>query len=111
MEDVPSSPRGARLATLMVMAETVVAQTDGEKGNRDWKGRSEVVESIVLLVSVIRTVTREQCSDSIPSPSCPERPSRDDEISPTIQWMAEEERKTDVERGRLFSVWVRSDDV
>ena len=93
------------------MAETVVAQTDGEKGYKDWKGRSEVVESIALLASVNRTVTREQCSDSIPSPSFPERTSRDDEISPTIQWMAEEERKTDVERGRLFSVWVRSDDV
>ena len=109
MEDVRSSPRGARLAALMGMAETVVAQTDGEKGNRDWRGRPEVVESIALLVSVDRTVTREQYSDSIPSPSCPERPGRDDEICPTIQWMAEEERKTDdltiVERGRLFSVW------
>ena len=87
----------------------MVAQTDGEKGYKDWKGRSEVVESIALLASVNRTVTREQCSDSIPSPSFPERTSRDDEISPTIQWMAEEERKTDdltiVERGRLFSVW------
>ena len=50
MDDVPSSPRGARLAALMVMAETVVVQTDGEKGNRDWKGRCEVVESIALLV-------------------------------------------------------------
>ena len=109
MADVPSSPREARLAALLVMAETVVAKTDEEKGNWDWKGRSEVVEAIALLASVTRTATREQNSDSISSPSRPERTSRDDEISPTILWMAKEERRTDdltiVERGRLFSVW------
>ena len=41
---VPSSPREARLAALLVMAETVVAKTDEETGNWDWKGRSEAVE-------------------------------------------------------------------
>ena len=115
MVDVPSSPREARIAALLVMAETVVAQTDEEKGNWDWKGRSEVVEAIALLASVKRTTAREHCSDSIPSPSCAERKGRDDDISPTIPWMAEEERKTDeltiVERGRLFQFGVKSDDV
>ena len=114
MEGAPSSPRGARLAALLVMAETAVAQTDAEKGNWEWKGRSEVVEAIALLVSMKRAAEREKCarstgSDSIISPTCQERKSRDDEISPTIPWMAEETHKTDdltiVERGRLFSVW------
>ena len=109
MGNVPSSPRGARIAALVVMAETVLRLTDEEKDNRDWKGRPEVLESIALLTSVTRNVAREQCSDTISSPSCPERISRDDEISPTIQWMAEDNHKTDdltiVERGRLFSEW------
>ena len=35
MAVVPSSPREARLAALLVMAETVVAKTDEETGNRD----------------------------------------------------------------------------
>ena len=109
MENVPSSPREARIAALTVMAETVIGLTDGEKGNMDWKGRSAVLEAIALLTSVTRNVAREQCSDTISSPSCPERISRDDEISPTIQWMAEDNHKTDdltiVERGRLFSEW------
>ena len=61
MVDVPSSPREARIAALLVMAETVVAQTDEEKGNWDWKGRSEVVEAIALLASVKRTIAREHC--------------------------------------------------
>ena len=91
------------------MAETVLRLTDEEKDNRDWKGRPEVVEAVALLTSVTREVVREQSSDTISSPSCPERFSRDDQISPTIQWMAEDNRKTDdltiVERGRLFSVW------
>ena len=109
MADVPSSPREARLAALLVMAETVVAKTDEEKGNWDWKGRSEVVEAIALLASVTRTAKGEQVSDISPSSSRQERPGLGVEISPTIPWMAEEERKTDeltiVERGQLFSVW------
>ena len=56
-----------------------------------------------------RTAKREQDSDIISSSSRQERSSREDEISPTIPWMAEEERKTDdltiVERDRLFSAW------
>ena len=73
MVDVPSSPREARLAALLVMAETVVAKRDEEKGNWDWKGRSEIVEAIALLASMNRTATREQCSASISSPSRQER--------------------------------------
>ena len=45
MEDVPKSPRKAGIGALLVMAETVVAQTDTEKGGWKWKGRSEVVWS------------------------------------------------------------------
>ena len=109
MAGVPSSPREARLAALLVMAETVVARTDEEKGKWDWKGRSEVIEAIALLASVNRTAIRGQGADSIPFPSCPERNSRDDDISPTIPWMAEDERKADdltiAERGRFFSAW------
>ena len=56
-----------------------------------------------------RTGQREQSSDISPPSSCQERPDVEVEISPTIPWMAEEERKTDeltiVERGQLFSVW------
>ena len=62
MEDAPSSPRGARLAALLAMAETVVAQTDAENGSWEWKGRSEVVEAIALLVSVNRAAKREECT-------------------------------------------------
>ena len=47
-----SSPRKARLAALLVMAETVLSKTDDEKGDWNWKGRSEVVEAIALLASV-----------------------------------------------------------
>ena len=54
------------------------------------------------------TAKEEQVSDVIPSSSRQERSGLEVEISPTIPWMAEEERKTDeltiVERGRLFSV-------
>ena len=41
-----NSLREGRLAALLVMAETVISRTDDEKGNRDWKGRSEVLEVI-----------------------------------------------------------------
>ena len=98
MADAPSSPRGARLAALLVMAETVIAQTDTEKGSWDWKGRSELVEAIALLASVERAARTEECArsatDSIISSTCPEMKSRDDGISPTIPWMAEEPHKT-----------------
>ena len=53
MEDAPILPREARFRALLVMAETVVAQTDAEKGSWEWKGRSEIVEAIALLASVI----------------------------------------------------------
>ena len=114
MEDAPKSPRGARIAALLVMAETLVAQTDTEKGSWEWKGRSEVVEAIALLVAANGAATREESAQSIPpdgiiSPSCKELKIREDEISPTIPWMAEEAPKTDdltiVDRGRLFSAW------
>ena len=109
MADVPSSPREARLAALLVMAETVISKTDDEKGNWDWKGRSEVLEVIALLASVNRSKLGEQLSDTAPTSSRPEGNALEVEISPTIPWVAEEERKTDeltiVERGQLFSVW------
>ena len=109
MADAPSSPREDRLAALLVMAETVISKTDDEKGNWDWKGRSEVLEVIALLASVNRSKLGEQLSDTAPTSSRPEGTSFGVEISPTIPWVAEEERKTDeltiVERGRLFSVW------
>ena len=91
------------------MAETVISKTDDEKGNWDWKGRSEVLEVIALLASVNRSNQGEQLSDTAPTSSRPEGTSLEVEISPTIPWVAEEEHKTDeltiVERGRLFSVW------
>ena len=59
MVDVPSSPREARVAALLVMAETVVAKTDEEKCIVNWKARSEVIEAIALLASVSRTGQRE----------------------------------------------------
>ena len=109
MVDVPSSPREARLAALLVMAETVVSKTDDEKGDWNWKGRSEVLEAIALLVSVNCSKQGEQISDTAPTSSRPESNALEVEISPTIPWVAEEERKTDeltiVERGQLFSVW------
>ena len=105
----PSSPREARLAALRVMAETVISKTDDEKGDWDWKGRSEVLEVIALLSSVNRSKLGEPISDVAPTSSRPEGNIREVEISPTIPWVAEEERKTDeltiVERGQLFSVW------
>ena len=105
----PSSPGEARLAALLVMAETVVAKTDEETGNWDWKGRSEAVEVIALLASVIRTANTIQVSNISPSSSRQERSGIELEISPTIPWMAEEERRTEeltiVERGQLFSAW------
>ena len=51
MGNEPSSPREARIAALVVMAETVLRLTDEEKDNRDWKGRPEVVEAVALLTS------------------------------------------------------------
>ena len=91
------------------MAETVISKTDDEKGNWDWKGRSEVLEVIPLLASVNRSKLGEPLSDTAPTSSRPEGTSVGVDISPTIPWVAEEECKTDeltiVERGRLFSVW------
>ena len=90
------------------MAETVISKTDDEKGNWDWKGRSEVLEVIALLASVNRSKLGEPLSDTAPTSSRLEGTSFGVDISPT-PWVAEEERKTDeltiVERGRLFSVW------
>ena len=107
--DVPSSPREARLAALLVVAETMVSKTDDEKGDWNWKGRSEVVEAIALLASVTRSEQGEQISDTVPTCSRPESATLEVEISPTLPWMAEQERKieelTIVERGQLFSVW------
>ena len=60
MEGAPSSPREARVAALLVMAKTVVAQTDAEKGSWEWKGRLEVIEAIALLVSANRAAGKEQ---------------------------------------------------
>ena len=109
MADVPSSPREARLAALLVMAETVISKTDDDKGNWDWKGRSEVLEVIALLASVNRSKLGEQISDAAPAFSRPEGNALEVESSPTIPWVGGEEHKTDeltiVERGRLFSVW------
>ena len=51
MAAAPSSPRRDRITALLVFAETVVSKTDDEKGNRDWKGRPEVLEVITLLAS------------------------------------------------------------
>ena len=105
----PSSPREARLVALRILAETVISKTDDEKGDWDWKGRSEVLEVIALLSSVNRSKLGEQISDVAPTSSRPEGNTPEVEISPTIPWVAEEERKTDeltiVERGQLFSVW------
>ena len=84
MVDVPSSPREARLAALLVMAETVVSKTDDEKGDWNWKGRLEVVEAIALLASVTRSKQEEQISDTVPTSSRPERDALEVKISPTI---------------------------
>ena len=109
MAGEPSSPGEARLAALLVLAETVVARTDEETGNLDWKGRSEAVEVIALLASVTRTASTTLVSNISPSSSRQERSDVELEISPTIPWMAEEERRTDkltiVERGQIFSAW------
>ena len=105
----PSSPREARLAALRILAETVISKTDDEKGDWDWTGRSEVLEVIALLSSVNRSKLGEQISEVAPTSSRPEGNTSGVEISPTIPWVAEEERKPDeltiVERGQLFSVW------
>ena len=109
MAGAPSSPREDRLTALLVMAETVISKTDDEKGNWDWKGRSEVLEVIALLASVNRSIQGAQHSDTAPTSSRHEDTACEVEISPTIPWMAEEGQTTDaltiVERGRLFSVW------
>ena len=64
---------------------------------------------IPLLASVNRSKQGEQISATAPTSSRPESNALEVEISPTIPWMAEEERQTDeltiVERGQLFSVW------
>ena len=105
----PSSPREARLAALRILAETVISKTDDEKGNWDWTGRSEVLEVIALLSSVNRSKLGEQISEVAPTSSRPEGDTSGVEISPTIPWVAEEERKPDeltiVKRGQLFSAW------
>ena len=94
---------------LLVFAETVVSKFDDEKGNWDWKGRSEVLEVIALLASANRSVQEAQLSDTAPISSRAEDAAGEVEISPTIPWMAEEGQTTDaltiVERGRRFSVW------
>ena len=109
MAGAPNSPREDRIKALLIMAETVISRTDDEKGNRDWKGRSEVLVAIALLASVERSAWGEQRSDATPFSSCPEDTVGEVEISPTIPWVAEEGHSTDamtiVERGRLFSAW------
>ena len=109
MAAAPSSPREDRITALLVMAETVISKTDDEKGNWDWKGRSEVLEVIALLASAKRSAQEAQLSDTAPISSRAEDTAGEVEISPTIPWMAEEGQTTDaltiVERGRLFSVW------
>ena len=109
MEGEPSSPRKARLAALRILAETVLSKTDDEKGHLDWTGRSEVLEVIALLSSLNRTKLGEQISDVAPASFRSEGAPHELEISPTIPWVAEEERKADeltiVERGQLFSAW------
>ena len=66
MAGEPSSPGEASMAALRVLAETVVAKTDVETGNLDWKGRSEAVEVIALLASVTRTASTSVVSNSSP---------------------------------------------
>ena len=109
MAGAPNSPREDRIMALLLMAETIISRTDDEEGNRDWKGRSEVLAVIALLASVDRSVQEEQRSNIAPSSSRPEDTAREVEISPTIPWVAEEGHTTDamtiVERGRFFSVW------
>ena len=109
MAAAPNSPREDRITALLVMAETVVSKTDDEKGNRNWKGRTEVLEVIALLASAKRSVQRTQLSGAAPTPARVEDTAIEVEISPTIPWMAEEGPTTDaltiVERGRLFSDW------
>ena len=56
MAAAPNSPREDRITALLVMAETVISKTDDEKGNWDWKGRSEVLEVIAILASAKRSV-------------------------------------------------------
>ena len=111
MAAVPNSPRKDRITALLVLAETVVSKTDDEKGNWDWKGRSEVLEVITLLASANRSELGSQLSDIAPTASHVEggNTAGEVEISPTIPWMAEEGQAPDaltiVERGRLFSDW------
>ena len=109
MAGAPNSQREDRIKALRIMADTVISRTDDEEGNRDWKGRSEVLAAIALLASVERSAGEEQRSDAAPFSSCPEDTVGEVEISPTIPWVAEEGHSTDtmtiVERGRLFSAW------
>ena len=109
MADAPNSPRGDRLTALLVMAEIMISRTDDEKGNWDWKSRSEVLEVIALLASVDRSIQGARHPITAPTSSRPESTASEVKISPTIPWVAEEGHTTDaltiVERGRLFSVW------
>ena len=65
----PNSPRKDGITALLVFAETVVSKTDDEKGNWDWKGRSEVLEVIALLASANRSELGSQLSDIAPTAS------------------------------------------
>ena len=91
MEDVPKSPRKARLEALLVMAKMVVALTDEEKGSLQWPGRTEVVEAMALLVTAKTAAQKAECAqNTLPdysvSPDSVELESRDEAISPTIPW-------------------------
>ena len=71
-------------------AQTVISKTDDEKGNWDWKRRSEMLEVIALLASADRSVREAQLSDTAPISCRVEDTAGEVEISPTIPWMAEE---------------------
>ena len=96
------------------MAKMVVALTDEEKGSLQWPGRTEVVEAMALLVTAKTAAQKAECAqNTLPdysvSPDSVELESRDEAISPTIPWMAEEAPQagglTIVDRGRLFAAW------
>ena len=52
------------------MAETVVALTDTEKGNWQWQGRTEVVETLALLVSAKNAIIEAEAAQNIPPVHC-----------------------------------------
>ena len=64
------SPRKARIEALLVMAETVVAPTNTEKGNWQWQGRTEVVETLALLVSAKNAIIEAEAAQNIPPVHC-----------------------------------------